>query len=68
MSNFLKLQTDVLDLAVINELIGHESCGGLSFFVGTTRDNFENKKVSALQPRAKYIVSLANNIKYLSLL
>lgn len=46
MSNFLNLQTDVLDLAAINELIVHESCGGVSFFVGTTRDNFESKKVS----------------------
>lgn len=46
MANFLKLQADTLDLAAINELIVHESCGAVSFFVGTTRDNFENKEVS----------------------
>lgn len=45
MTNFLKLQTEKLDLGEINELIVHESCGGVSFFVGTTRDNFEDKQV-----------------------
>lgn len=44
--NFLKLQQDKLDLSVINELVVHESCGGVSFFVGTTRDNFEDKQVT----------------------
>lgn len=47
MTNFLKIQADALDLAAINDLVSHESCGGLSFFVGTTRDNFESKKVCA---------------------
>lgn len=44
--NFLKLTHDKLDLNEINDLVSHEACGGISFFVGTTRDNFEDKKVS----------------------
>lgn len=43
--NFLKLTKDKLDLNVINDLVAHESCGAISFFSGTTRDNFENKEV-----------------------
>lgn len=44
--NFLKLTQDKLDLNEINSLVVHESCGGVSFFVGTTRDSFEDKTVS----------------------
>lgn len=43
--NYLKLQEAKLDLNEINDLIVHESCGAASFFVGTTRDNFEDKEV-----------------------
>ena len=46
--NFLKLTTDRLDLNAINDLVVHESCGAAAFFVGTTRDNFEDKKVTSL--------------------
>lgn len=45
MSNFLNLQAEPLDLNTINELITHPSCGAVSFFCGTTRDNFEDKQV-----------------------
>lgn len=45
MSNFLKLTSDVLQLGEINDLVAHESCGAISFFIGTTRDNFEDKTV-----------------------
>lgn len=45
MTNFLNLQAEKLDLNVISELITHESCGAVSFFVGTTRDNFGDKQV-----------------------
>lgn len=47
MTNFLHLQVERLDLNAISELITHESCGAVSFFVGTTRDNFDDKQVSA---------------------
>lgn len=44
--NFLELTTDKLDLNGISELVNHGSCGAISVFIGTTRDNFEDKKVS----------------------
>lgn len=47
--NFIKLQSEKLDLNVINELVVHESCGAVSYFVGTTRDYFEDKQASATQ-------------------
>lgn len=43
--NFLKLSKEKLDLNSVNDLIVHASCGGVSFFVGTTRDSFEDKQV-----------------------
>lgn len=43
--NYLKLQVEKLDLNEINDLLVHETCGAVSFFVGTTRDNFEDKQV-----------------------
>lgn len=49
--NFLQLTKDPLDLNAIAELVKHESCGAVSIFVGTTRDVFEDKKVS--QPKQK---------------
>lgn len=44
--NFIKLTFDKLDINGINELVVHESCGAVSLFVGTTRDNFEEKEVN----------------------
>jgi len=44
--NYLKLTTDKLDINLVNDLVSHESCGAVSLFVGTTRDNFEEKTVS----------------------
>lgn len=44
--NFVKLTKEKLDLNAISELVVHESCGAVSFFVGTTRDNFEDKVAS----------------------
>lgn len=43
--NYLKLTSDKLELNEINDLVAHETCGAISFFVGTTRDNFEEKTV-----------------------
>lgn len=45
MTNYLKLTSDRLELGEINDLVAHETCGAISFFVGTTRDNFEQKTV-----------------------
>lgn len=43
--DYVKITHDKLDINAINELICDAECGALSFFVGTTRNNFENKKV-----------------------
>ncbi|XP_037030072.1 molybdopterin synthase catalytic subunit isoform X1 [Bradysia coprophila] len=50
--NFLKLTQSKLDLNEINALVVHETCGGVSFFIGTTRDSFEDKKVTSLEYEA----------------
>lgn len=41
----LELTHNKLDLNKINDLVAHESCGAISFFIGTTRDNFDGKQV-----------------------
>jgi len=56
--NFLKLTQNKLDIAEINDLVVHESCGGVSFFVGTTRDFFEEKKVVSLEYEAYEAMAL----------
>lgn len=43
--DFLKLTPDQLSVEAITELVTDDSCGAVSLFVGTTRDNFEGKKV-----------------------
>lgn len=43
--NHLNLSKDKLDLSLVADLVSDESCGAISSFVGTTRDNFEDKKV-----------------------
>lgn len=45
----VNLTDNKLDVQEITELVAHESCGAVSLFVGTTRDNFEGKTVSSLQ-------------------
>jgi len=50
--NHLKLTHEKLDLEFIQNLVLDESCGAVSLFVGTTRDNFENKKVIKLEYEA----------------
>jgi molybdopterin synthase catalytic subunit len=46
--DFLKLTNDKLDPTVISELVAHESCGAVSMFAGTTRDNFDGKQVGKI--------------------
>lgn len=43
--NNLLLTRDILNIKEITEIVSDNSCGAISVFVGTTRDNFEGKKV-----------------------
>lgn len=43
--NFVKLVSSKLSVEEISDLVSSPSCGAISLFVGTTRDNFQNKKV-----------------------
>lgn len=52
MTNYLKLTFDKLNPTEISELVARESCGAISMFAGTTRDNFENKEVISLEYEA----------------
>lgn len=53
--NYLKLTFDKLEVGEINDLVAHESCGAISLFVGTTRDNFDGKTVSIIDPLGLFI-------------
>ncbi|XP_041969507.1 molybdopterin synthase catalytic subunit [Aricia agestis] len=48
----LKLTVDKLSVESISDLVVDDSCGAVSIFVGTTRDNFEGKKVVHLEYEA----------------
>uniref|UniRef100_A0A1L8EC16 Molybdopterin synthase catalytic subunit n=1 Tax=Haematobia irritans TaxID=7368 RepID=A0A1L8EC16_HAEIR len=52
MKNHLLLTHDSLDVGSISTLVSDGSCGAISLFVGTTRDNFEDKKVVSLEYEA----------------
>lgn len=52
----LKLTVDKLSVEEISDLVVNDSCGAVSLFVGTTRDNFEGKKVMC-----KLCVYIMNN-------
>lgn len=41
----LKLTVDKLSVETISDLVVDDTCGAVSVFIGTTRDNFEGKKV-----------------------
>ncbi|XP_035780351.1 molybdopterin synthase catalytic subunit [Anopheles aquasalis] len=56
--NYIKLTFDKLDVGALSELVAHESCGAVSLFVGTTRDNFEGKTVVLLQYEAYEAMAL----------
>ena len=49
---FLKLTESKLSVEEISNLVSSTSCGAISIFVGTTRDNFEGKTVINLQYEA----------------
>lgn len=42
----IELTQEKLDVGAINDLVADDSCGAVSLFVGTTRNNFESKEVS----------------------
>ncbi|KAH0551307.1 hypothetical protein KQX54_001452 [Cotesia glomerata] len=46
--NIIKLQKDKLEVDEIVKSVISPSCGAISTFIGTTRDNFESKKVVKL--------------------
>ena len=46
--NFIKLTKEKLDINSISELVTDERCGAVSIFVGTTRDNFDDKPVGEI--------------------
>ncbi|CAK1583992.1 unnamed protein product [Parnassius mnemosyne] len=48
----LKLTVDKLSVEAVSDLVVDDSCGAISVFVGTTRDNFEDKKVVKLEYEA----------------
>ncbi|XP_074650049.1 molybdopterin synthase catalytic subunit-like [Tubulanus polymorphus] len=48
----VKIQEDPLSIEKVTELISDPSAGGLSLFVGVTRDNFNGKKVVQLEYEA----------------
>ncbi|XP_058465073.1 molybdopterin synthase catalytic subunit 2 isoform X2 [Malaya genurostris] len=50
--NYLKLTFDKLEVGEVNDLVAHESCGAISLFVGTTRDNFDGKTYEAYEAMA----------------
>ncbi|CAH2983540.1 unnamed protein product [Chilo suppressalis] len=48
----LKLTFDKLSVETVSDLVMDDSCGAVSLFVGTTRDNFQGKKVVQLEYEA----------------
>ncbi len=52
MSNYVELTTNPLDVGRLCSLVSKDSTGAVSLFVGTTRDNFEGKKVLRLEYEA----------------
>jgi len=53
-----------LDITKINDLVADDACGAISLFVGTTRNNFDGKKVISLEYEAyeQMAVKQMNNI------
>jgi len=52
MANLITFHTEKLDIAKISELAILPSCGAVSMFLGTTRDEFEGKEVVRLEYEA----------------
>ena len=50
--DFVQLTTSPIDKTDILKLVGDDSAGAVSSFIGTTRDNFGGKKVVRLEYEA----------------
>jgi len=50
--DYVHLTQEKLDLEAINKLVTSPSCGAISIFIGTTRDNFKGRKVLRLEYEA----------------
>ncbi|XP_053909539.1 molybdopterin synthase catalytic subunit isoform X6 [Cuculus canorus] len=50
--DFIKLKSEKLSVAEVSELVSSPYCGAVSLFIGTTRNNFEGKKVIHLEYEA----------------
>ncbi|XP_072379843.1 molybdopterin synthase catalytic subunit [Diabrotica undecimpunctata] len=67
--NYLKLTSEKLSPEVITDLVSSASCGAISLFIGTTRDNFEGKTVETLEYEAyesmgiKCMETICSNIR-----
>jgi molybdopterin synthase catalytic subunit len=46
--NFVKVVNSKLNVEEISNLVSSPSCGAISVFIGTARDNFEDKEVRIL--------------------
>ncbi|CAH1185259.1 unnamed protein product [Phyllotreta striolata] len=56
--NYLKLTPDRLSVDYITDTVSSNSCGAVSVFIGTTRDNFDGKPVTKLEYEAYHSMSL----------
>lgn len=50
--NHLNITEDKLSAEYVTDLVSSPSCGAISLFIGTTRDNFEGKTVVTLEYEA----------------
>lgn len=50
--NYVELSPSKLDLEQVLSKVGSPDCGAISIFLGTTRDNFQGKKVVTLSYEA----------------
>uniref|UniRef100_A0A803VZX1 Molybdopterin synthase catalytic subunit n=1 Tax=Ficedula albicollis TaxID=59894 RepID=A0A803VZX1_FICAL len=50
--DFIKLKSEKLSVDEVSELVVSPSCGAVSLFIGTTRNNFKGRKVIRLEYEA----------------
>ncbi|XP_034512827.1 molybdopterin synthase catalytic subunit isoform X1 [Ailuropoda melanoleuca] len=60
--DIIKFTTEKLSIDEVSQLVISPLCGALSLFVGTTRNNFEGKKVISLEYEA-YLPMAENEIR-----
>ncbi|XP_011496470.1 PREDICTED: molybdopterin synthase catalytic subunit [Ceratosolen solmsi marchali] len=69
LKNFVALEIEKLNVNDIIEMVASPNCGAISTFIGTTRDNFEEKKVvqlvyEAYEPMAiKELQAVCNKVR-----